>query len=792
MQTGLIISSIILTLALGLTATGQSERAAPESTVLKPLRFQKIHLGGFWKQQVKLQSEQWLPHCIQQMEQGGRGLELINLIETGKVLRGEPHGAYTGAPWSDAYIYNTLEAACLALEVDPSGDAELTKAQQFLRAKIEEWIPIILAAQSEDGYIHSFHTVKGRPRFSNLHDHEFYVMGYLLEMGIAHFRMSEGKDRRLLDAAVRCADMLCRTFGPAPRRTWKNGHAGVEHALCRLGELINEVEGGDKGQKYIELARHLLDHQHEIEPDVYNQSEKPAVTMTEARGHAVRATYFYTAMADIARLQSDTAYGAAADLIWANAIHKKHYLTGGVGASHSGEAFGGDYELPNNGYCESCAGCGLSFWAEQMHCRHADGHYVDVQERVLYNNVLGAVEQGGKNFFYQNPLTSNVARYPWHSCPCCVGNIPRTLIAIKDLMYSTDAGGKTLYINHFVESRGSLAAIGGTALQIQQETRYPWQGEVKVTLTPASPATFTLAVRLPDRTESDLYRAEPQFMEGLSLAVNGERQALKMIKGYAHLRREWRAGDQVAIVIPLEVQRVRCDERVAANRGRVAVQRGPLTYTFEDVDQSKPVRRALLKPDAELTAVWNADLLSGVMVIQGGGLTAVPNYLRLNRGGSAQVWMIEDAEKAGVNTLAGMAELTASFCRSGMDLAPVNDQLIPKDANDAEIPNFDFWPHKGTSEWLQYDFAEPVKVSGCTVSWFDDTGRGECRLPAAWRIVHRSADGQWAPVSGVKAYPVLKRTPVEVTFEPVTTTALRLEIQLPENFSAGVHEWSLR
>lgn len=788
---GPFVSPIFALLTACSIATTASAQSVKNSDGLVPVRFQKIQLGGFWKQQVKLQSEHWIPHCIQQMERGGQGQELVNLIETGKVLQGEPHAKYTGAPWSDAYIYNTIEAACLALEVDSAGDAELTAAQAFLRAKIEAWIPIILAAQAPDGYIHSYHIVNNYPRFTNIGAHEFYVMGYLFEMGIAHFRMTAGQDRRLYNAALRCADLLCATFGPAPKRTWKNGHAGIEHALCRLGTLVNEVEGADKGAKYIALARHFMDHQHELQPNVYDQSEQPAVAMTEARGHAVRATYFYTAMADLALLQSNAAYGAAVDLIWANAIHKKHYLTGGVGASHSGEAFGKDFELPQSGYCESCASCGLSFWAEQMHRRRVHAHYIDVQERALYNNVLGAIELSGENFYYQNPLTSNLKRYPWHGCPCCVGNIPRTLIAIKDLMYSTDTARETLYINHFVDSTGTIPSIGSTTLAIQQVTQYPWQGEVTLTLTPAEPAAFTLAVRIPDRTESDLYQADPQ-LSSVTLAINGQKQELNIRQGYARLQREWKAGDQVAIVIPLEVQRVRCDERVAANRGRVAVQRGPLTYTFEDVDNPKPLRKIVLKPEVELKAQWHPDLLGGIMTIQGGGLIAVPNYVRLNRGGATQVWMIEDLALAGLNTLASQAELTVSFCRAGMSTDAINDQIVPKDADDGSQPNFDFWPHKGSAEWIQYDFEAPAKVSSCTLSWFDDTGAGECRLPASWQLTYRNAEGQWQPVSGVETYPIAKRTPVKVSFTPVTTSALRLEIQLPEGFSSGVYEWSVQ
>ncbi|MEI7729372.1 MAG: beta-L-arabinofuranosidase domain-containing protein [Verrucomicrobiota bacterium] len=787
------ISTAIVCCSLAATTlSAAAAEPAPEGP-LETVRFQKVKIGGFWKQQIKLQTEKWIPHCVRQMEQGGEGQELLNLSATGQALRGEPVGKYRGAPWSDAYVYNTVEAICLALEVDPEGDADLAKAQAALRAKVEEWIPIILAAQGPDGYIHSFHTLKQRPRFTAISDHEFYVMGYLMEMGIAHYRMTGGKDRRLYDAALKCANLLCDTFGPAPKRTWKNGHPGMEHALCRLGEAVNASDGAGKGDKYIALARHFLEHQHEIEPNAYNQSEKPAVAMTEATGHAVRATYFYTAMADVARIQGNAAFGTAADRIWTNAIHKKHYLTGGVGASHQGEAFAGDYELPNNGYCEACAGCGLSFWAEQMHRLHASAPACDVQERVLYNNVLGSVAQGGETFYYQNPLSSRLARYPWHGCPCCVGNIPRTLIAIKDLMYSVNAGRTVLYVNHYVDSDGEIPAVGKAAsLRLRQATRYPWDGEVTFTMSLATPWAFTLALRIPDRTESDLYTATPKDGTNFTVTVNGTAHPVILKDGYARIDRIWKAGDRVTLTLPLEVQRVRCDERVVANRGRVAVQRGPIVYSFEDVDHAKPVRSAILKPDAELKTVWRSDLLGGVMTVAGGGLVGVPNYVRLNRGGASQVWLIEDREKAGITSLASVADLTVSFCRPGMDPSAANDGVTPRDAKDRSLNNFDFWPHRGTAEWLQYDFGKPVQLKSSSVWWFDDTGRGACRVPASWRLTYKKTDGTWAPVEGVTAYPVDKGILVEVNFTPVTTSALRLEIQQQKEFSAGVYEWSVR
>jgi len=607
---------------------------------LEPIRLQDIRINGFWKQQAKRLTEHWLPHCIRQMEKGGRGQEYVNLEALARVQRGgQADWQYTGLPWSDAYVYNTVEAVCLALAIRPEGDAELARAQSGLRAKLEEWIPTILAAQSADGYIHTFHTLRQQPRYTKVGDHEFYVMGYFLEMGVAHYRMTGGQDRRLYDAAVKCGDHLSATFGPAPKRTWRNGHPGLEYALCRLGRLVNEVEGAGRGEKYILLARHFLDHQHEGgRPDEYNQSDRPAVQLSEARGHAVRGTYFYTAMTDIALQQGDVGYEQAVGRLWANAIHRKHYLTGGVGASHHGEAFAGDYELPNEGYCESCAGCGLTFWADRMHRLHADGHYRDVQERVLYNNILGAVELSGTNFYYQNPLDEKRARYPWHGCPCCVGNIPRALLAIKDLMYSVNPERTELYLSHYVDSEAMLPDIGGTVLGIRQATRYPWDGGVTVTLHPASATRFALKLRIPDWTESELYSATPDLSGRFSVRVNGEPQSLRIERGYIALRGEWKDGDRIELSLPMEIQRVRADARVVANAGRVALQRGPLAYNFESVDlpSGKNLDNLSLAADAVLRAEWDSGLLGGVLTIRGAfsdgtPLQAIPNFTRLNR-----------------------------------------------------------------------------------------------------------------------------------------------------------------
>lgn len=758
---------VLLTVFFSTTTAAMVPMTAAEKP-LDPVYFRKVRINGFWNAQVKRLTEQWIPHCIKQMEQGGEGEELLNLVHTAKALRGEEHGEFTGLPWSDAYVYNTIESICLALAVDPVGDEDLAAAQGALRKKMEEWIPIILAAQCDDGYIHSFHVVNDHPRYSNIGWHEFYVQGYFIEMGVAHYRITAGKDRRLYDAAIRCADHLCDTFGPKPKRVWIHGHAGMGYALCRLARLVNEVEGPGAGDKYFELAKFLFDTRHTVEKyrNPYHQSHRPVVEMTDAVGHAVRATYFYTAMADLAMLTHDNDYLAAVDKIWDNAIERKHYITGGVGASHRGEAFAEDFDLRNDGYCESCAGCGMTFWADRMHRIHRDAHHMDVQERALYNNLLGAIELSGKNFFYQNPLHSDQARYAWHGCPCCVGNIPRALLAIKDQMYAKDPADDVLHVCHFVSSEGTVSDFAGTSLRIRQVTDYPWDGRVKIMLDPKAPTEFTLKIRVPDRTESRLYTAKPDLQGKAAVRLNGTGRELSVNKGYVSLPRTWRRGDVVELDLPMEVQRVYCDHRVRANRGRVALIRGPLAYNIENVDHAHDVRNLILPPDADLEATWKPELLGGIMAVQGAAqvqteegldtskLFAVPNYARLNRGGWSQVWITEDPEKT-VKVGRQSEPVIKPIVREELDKRTVDRVVIGKSESETEhdskgertgsgVFRNRLWRHAGDG-WFSYELQvrpDAPNTLFCTY-WGSDSGNRQFDIQVDGQtIAHQALDNE--------------------------------------------------
>ena len=687
----------------------QADRCIDSQAGRSEYQIQKnVRVGGFWGREYKLLVTKWLPHCIRQMEAGGSGEELMNLVAAGNVLAGKDAGRkFKGCPWSDAYPYNTIEAVSLALEIDPGDDRELAEAQDFLRKKTEAWIPVFLAAQEPSGYIHSFHALNGNAHFKKYADHEFYVMGYFIEMGIAHHRATG--DRRLLDAAIRCADHLDSIFGPRPKRTGMNGHAGLEYALCRLSDATGDP-------RYARLAQYFIRNQHTQKgiSNPYNQSEMPAVEMKDATGHAVRAVYFYTGMAAVCNRLGDHELGNAAQRLFTSIIDRKYYITGGVGARYRGEAFGADYELPQRAYAESCASCGLEFLSREMRPLIGADKTEAVRERVLFNNVLGAISRDGESFYYQNPLTSDKRRTSWHACPCCVGNIPRTLLALKDTVFSLSEG--KLFVNQYMDIRCATIRIDGKPYRISLRTDYPDSGMVRL----ETDAPVEVYARYPNREESALYLTEPRVSHG-----------------YCKVGKEW--------TLPLPEQTVRAVDEVDDCRGRVARQRGPIVYSMENGKR-------------------------------------IPNFMRMN--GEARistVWEVEDMAEAGV-CKSEMACATVSFIRHDMGMLAINDGAT-KDGN------FDFWPHKGTEEWIRYDFPAEIEASRCCIVWFDDTGRGECRIPSYWTLQYSTGSGEWKDIVGGLKCRLRKNGIEDVSFPPVSTKSMRLKVGLPEGYSSGVREW---
>ena len=608
-----------------------------------------------WNSRVKSLIVSWIPHCVDMINrtnltQGPGGMD--NFVEAAKALAGQPHASHKGYVFANAWVHQTVEAMSIALEVDPQGDKEIMAAQAQMRTTLEDWIPKILAAQEPDGYLQTAWTLRNpsgrwQERWSEAGrgNHEGYTAGYFIESAINHYTMTQGKDRRLYDAAKKLADCWYNNIGPAPKKPWYDGHEEMEQALVRFGRFVNDMEGQGHGDHYIQLAKFLLNCRSTTsaarERADYNQSLLPVTQQYEAVGHAVRAVYLYSGMADVAAETHDRDYQSAVLSLCDNLVNRKYYVTGGVGSGETSEGFGPNYSLRNNAYCESCSSCGEIFFQYKMNLAYHDAHYADLYEETMYNALLGATDLKGEKFNYTNPLQGG-QRTLWHSCPCCVGNIPRTLLMLPTWMYVK--GPDSLYVNLFIGSTATVEKVAGTDVRMVQETDYPWSGKVSITVNPKAQKEFALNVRVPNHSTSELYSATPAVGGLVSLSVNGKVITPKMDKGYAVITRTWKAGDKIEMELPMQVQRLVADEKVAADRGRVALRYGPLIYSLESVDQADGNTNRALSGNGKLTSAWDADLLDGVEVINGtfadgSPMKAVPYYARLNRGGSSEVWM---------------------------------------------------------------------------------------------------------------------------------------------------------
>lgn len=633
---------------ISLTATEGRQKSASELmvTVHNPPqegRLEVVYTKNYtvdsplWDQRVKAMIVNWIPWCIEQIErddltQGPGGID--NFIEAAKALRGEPHGRHKGYVFSNAWVHQTVESMCLALMVDPKGDEEIIAAQELMKKTLERWIPIILSAQHPDGYLQTAFTLRDTSRWRerweprNRPAHEGYVAGYFIESAINHYTLTDGNDTRLYDAAKKLADCWSDNIGPG-KIVWWDEHQEMEQALVRFGRFVNDMEGNGRGDRYIALSKFLLDSR--SGGNEYSQSHVPVQEQYEAVGHAVRAVYSYSGMADIAAETGDTDYQSAVMSLWNNIVNKKYYLTGGIGSGETSEGFGPNYSLRNNSYCESCSSCGLIFFQYKMNIAYHDAKYADLYEETMYNALLGSLDHEGKNFYYTNPLSSWQDRHPWHGCPCCVGNIPRTLLMIPTWTYLKGPDG--LYVNLFIGSTINVEDVSGTDIEMVQKTDYPWSGDIEITVNPAEPKEFTLFVRVPDRKTSLLYEPVPEVKGLKSLKVNGEEMKPVIVDGYAEIRRNWNAGDKVEVVLPMEIQTITADERIVDNRGRIAMRYGPLIYNVESADNGD-INKNL--GDASLTTEWRGDMLGGILAINGRWgdgepLLAIPNYARNNR-----------------------------------------------------------------------------------------------------------------------------------------------------------------
>ena len=786
---------------------------------VKPVPFTAVHLNDvFWAPRIETNRVVTIPFAFQQCELSGR---FDNFVRAAKALRGEAfeNKKAPGYPFDDTDPYKVIEGASYTLSVHPDPK---------LDAYVDGLIAMIGAAQEKDGYLYTTRTINpqnphpwaGKERWELERDdsHELYNLGHLFEAAVAH-HLATGK-RTLLDIALRSADLLDKTFGPGKKSIWP-GHQITEMGLARLYRVTGD-------ERYLRLAKFLLDERgpnpgEKVNPRglEYNQAHLRVIDQTEPVGHAVRATYMYSGMADVAALTGDQAYVKAINTIWESTVTRKLYLTGGIGASSAGEAFGRAYQLPNmTAYNETCASIGMDYWNHRLFLLHGDAKYIDVMERTLYNGLASGVALNGRTFFYDNPLESRGQhqRSPWFGVACCPSNISRFLASIPGYVYAKQPGA--IWVNLFVQGTADIEMEGGQRVRLTQQTRYPWDGAVKITVTHAQPAPLAIHVRIPGWARNELapgglYRFMDPAPGTASIKVNGTSVPMALLdKGYIKILRPWKSGDTIELALPMSPRRVVAHERVEDDRGRVALQRGPMVYALEWPDNPNGRVRNLVLPDGNaLSSEFRLGLLDGVEVIKGRAVAlsydqkgnvrkgdhnfvAIPYATWANRGaGEMIVWLprTEDlARPMPYPTIATRATVTVSVPgpSRGKSPRPINDGEDPKSSDDPSA-YFDWWPTLGSKlEWVEMRFEKPTRVSESSVYWFDDTGRGAVRVPASWRILYRDG-AEWKPVVSTP-FGVARDVFNHVEFKPVTTTALRIEVVMQPKFSAGLQEWKVK
>lgn len=783
---------------------------------VRPLPFISVKLaGGFWRDRIETNRTATVWYAFQKCEETGR---IDNFAKAARLMPGK----FRGTPFDDSDVYKVIEGAayCLALAPDPKLDA-------YLDALIAK----IAAAQEPDGYLYTARTIHpdNPPGIASpkrwLNDcgglkgnygdsHELYNVGHLYEAAVAHYQAT-GK-RTLLDVAIKSADLVASVWGPGKLEI-PSGHQEIELALVKLYRVTGKRE-------YLDLARFLLECRGRgrglATPQYANH--KPVVEQREMVGHAVRSAYMLSGMTDIAALLGDAAYRIAVDAMWEDMAARKMAVTGGLGARHGGEAMGDAYELPNaESYNETCAAIGNVFWNHRMFLLTGDGKYLDVLERAVYNGALVGVSLSGDRFFYVNPLETDgvylfnkghATRFPWTGCACCPVNIVRFIPSIPGYAYATR--GRSVFLGFYLPGTAEID-LAGSKLVLRQKTDYPWDGSIRVEVLEGA-GEWEMKLRVPgwaagSPVPTDLYRLAGGKPPAPVIRVNGQAVAYKLEKGFAGVTRTWARGDTVELDLPMPVLRVVSHEMVAANAGRVALERGPLVYCLEGADHEGGVKQLVLPPEATFAPERQPGLLGGITVLRGTGkelfrdekgdvasravpLTAIPYAVWCHRGANPMsVWLpVSDALATPLvyPTLAGRARVTASHTHSSDTAAAVNDQTVPAKSGDLGVPRFTWWPNKGSEEWIQYNFSQPQKVSAAEVYWFDDEGVGACRVPQSWRLTWYDGS-KWQPVANASGYGTEKDRFNVVTFDAVTATAIRIEAQLRPEVSGGILEWRL-
>ena len=812
--------ALVMAVAVSLTGFAQKTQLRSAGYPITPVPFTSVKVtpSTFWGQRLEASRNITVPLAFSKCESEGRYKNFEHAAEHLK----DPSKVFkvngVGYSFDDTDPYKTIEGASYLLQTYPD---------KRLRHYVDSVIDIIATAQEPDGYLYTARTQNpadphhwaGDRRWVKEEDlsHELYNLGHMVEGAIAHYQATGS--RKFLDIAIRYADVVCKEVGPNPGQACVvPGHQIAEMALAKL-----YIVTGDK--KYLDEAKFLLDYRGKTQVrNDYSQSHKPVVEQKEAVGHAVRAAYMYAGMADVAALTGDDDYIKAIDAIWDNIVTKKLYITGGIGATASGEAFGKNYELPNmSAYCETCAAIGNVYVNYRMFLLHGESKYFDVLERTLYNGLISGVSLQGDGFFYPNPLESmgQHQRQAWFGCACCPSNICRFIPSLPGYVYSLTPGHSpkgegSVYVNLFLSNTATLNLNGKTVV-LSQKTNYPWDGDILLTVDKNNAGQFAMKIRIPGWVKnnvvpSDLYVYADNKRLGYTVSVNGTPvSTLLSDDGYFTLDRKWKKGDKIAVHFDMQPRVVRANYKVEADRGMVAIERGPLVYCAEHPDNPFDIMSALVSQEPQfrlgkgevagtpittiITDVQTLDFdKQGKLVVKDQTLTLIPYYAWCHRGsGKMRVWLPQDLSAttpAQPATLASESKVTASMNLPA--LSAVNDRLVPKGENDRSVPYTHWWPKTGSTEWICYTFPQEAEVSTSTVYWFSDKPWGGCSVPKSWRILYQTANGQWQPVEQADGYPTHPGTASTVSFSPVKTKALRLEVTLPDDDSAGLFEWTVK
>ncbi len=798
----LISAALLASLVMPMTAkTPKSNHGYP----IDPVPFTSVKVtDDFWGQRLKASREVTIPLAFSKCEETGRYDNFVKAAHPSDTI------TVGGYSFDDTDVYKTIEGASYLLQTYPD---------KRLENYIDSVLVIVAAAQEPDGYLYTSRTMNpkhphewaGSKRWEAVEDlsHEFYNLGHMVEGAIAHYQAT-GKTN-FLDIAKKYADCICREIGDGPGQVARvPGHQIAEMALAKL-YLVT----GDK--KYLDQAKYFLDKRgYTSRTDEYSQAHKPVIEQDEAVGHAVRAAYMYAGMADVAALTGDTAYINAIDRIWDNIIGKKYYITGGIGATSNGEAFGANYELPNmSAYCETCAAIGNVYVNHRLFLLHGDSKYYDVLERTLYNGLISGVALDGGAFFYPNPLESmgQHQRQPWFGCACCPSNIARFIPSLPGYVYAVK--GDDVYVNLFMSNTADLD-VNGKKVELSQQTNYPWNGNVTVTVDQNKAGLFDLKLRIPGWVKnkpvpSDLYTYSDGKRLGYSVMVNGKpADGTLTADGYYTISRKWKKGDKVELHLDMEPRTVKAHAKVEADKGRIAVERGPIVYCAEWPDNDFDVLSIFVNQKPQFTLTEKPELLEGIVELTTDGqtlayddkgrltvkdvkLNLIPYYAWCHRGsGNMAVWLPQELSASRPvmpPTIASQSKISTSTPMGS--LSSLNDRLVPKDENDRSVPYTHWWPKQASTEWIAYELPEAKQVQSATVYWFDDGPWGGCRVPKSWNIYYQDATGKWQPVTGADNFGTQKGAANTVNFDPVTTKALKLEVVLPDDNSAGIFEWQL-